>query len=96
MTRQEKIKQAESLEREIQEIKEFMKVLEYENTISQQNRFSFAMIKRTVKTSFLGLWNNGKNVEIRIPDKMTIEIAAKCQLWIKELERRADELVVGD
>ena len=96
MNRQEKIAEAQNLEREIQDIKEFMKVLEYENTISQQNRFSSAMIKLTVKKSFLGLWSNGESVEIRIPDKMTIEIAAKCQTWIKELERRADELVVGD
>jgi hypothetical protein len=96
MTRQEKINKAQSLEREIREIKEFMRVLEYENTISKQNKFSSAMIEITVKKSFLGLWTNSEKVEIQIPDKMTIEIAAKCKIWVDELEREANKLVVGN
>ena len=29
---------------------------------------------------------------MKIPDLMTSEIAAKCQLWIQELERESDNL----
>lgn len=96
MTRDEKVKQVLSLENEISELKCFMRILENEHVISKRNRYSNPFIKKTTTISFLGFMFKEKRTDKPIPDKMVIEIAAKCQKWIEELDRRANELIESD
>lgn len=93
MNRQEKVNEVNVLEKEIQEIKDFMRVLEYENTMSDQNRHTVPFIKKSVEYYFLGIFLKKGSVEIRIPNYLVIEIAAKCSIWIDELEQRADRII---
>lgn len=92
MNRQEKIKQAQILENQINDLKTFSDILKYQVTMSDWNK-PRSFIKRKTILSFLGMWKNNHSVEIEIPEFMVLEIAAKCKIWIDELEKRADELI---
>ncbi len=97
MSRQDKIKAANKLDTEIAELKEFMRILEEYWTKHEVVRDSFfPAIKRTVIYSFLGLFKTKKNIEIKIPEKVTFKIASECRSWILELETRADNLIADD
>lgn len=93
MTRDQKLKEVQKIERDIKDLKDFLQVLEYENTVHKNNRWTKAMFKRTTEFSFLGVFNGSRNVEIKIPEYLTIEIAAKTIRWIEQLEKRADSIL---
>lgn len=95
MTRQEIIREAQRLERKIQDIKEFIKILENDNAVSsvEGSAIGLGIIKRTIKTSFLGFWSRTKRVEIEVPYRIIPEIVVECRVWIKKLESKADKLL---
>lgn len=92
MNRREKIEEAQQLEVQINDLKRFFDMLMVEDTVHPDYKLSSVFVKKTVSFSFLGLYKGKKDVEIKIPTHMTIEIAAKIKTWIQELERRANEL----
>lgn len=92
MNRQQKINQAQILENQIKDLRTFNDILKYNVTMSNWNK-PRPFIRKKTTLSFLGMWQNNNSVEIEIPEFMVIEIAAKCKLWIEELEKRADELI---
>ena len=61
MTRDQKLKEVQKIERDIKDLKDFLKVLEYENTVHEANRWTQEMFKRTTKFSFLGIFNKSRN-----------------------------------
>jgi len=96
MTVDEKLEKAAKLRKEIKEIEDFEDCLGYEYTISKHNKFSQALLSVTVTKKFLATWTKRKTTEVPIPDKLGIEILAKCKSWKEELQRRLDKLVVND
>lgn len=96
MTVDEKLKEAAKLKKEIDEIEDFKNALEYQYTISENNRFSKALLSVTITRKFLAIWSTSRKTELSIPDKLGLEIAAKCESWKLELQRRLDKLVVND
>lgn len=95
MTWREKLREIQKIGKEIEDIQEFMEILQEELTINEMNKSRFAMVRQRVVTSLIGFYPNERSVQIRIPDKMIAEIHAKCITWVEELERRAEELTVG-
>lgn len=96
MTRTEKITEAMLLEKEIENIKDFLRLLEAQEITPKKLSFVDSFIKRSTTFYLFGIYAKSRSVQVRIPDKLVIEIAAKCQMWITELEKKADCLVVGD
>jgi len=92
MRRQEKIKEAQELEKQINDLKRFFDMLMVEDTVHPNFKLSSVFVKKKISFSFLGLVNSNKDVEIQIPTHMTIEIASKTKQWIEELEKRANDL----
>ena len=95
MTRKETIDEAQEIENEISHLKDFMKMLECELTMHDVTRPSKTFVQKETKFNFLGIWKGGicKDINIRIPDKMIIEINVLCITWLEELEKRADDLL---
>lgn len=95
MNRQEKIKQAKILENQINDLKAFSDILKYQVTMPDWDK-PRSFIKRKTVLSFLGMWRKNHSVEIEIPEFMVLEIAAKCKIWIDELENRINKLIPDD
>lgn len=95
-TRKEILEESQELETEISYLKEFMEMLEYELTKHSAVRFSKPFVQREVKFNFFGIWNSSRKINMRIPDKMIIEINVLCITWLTELEQRADNLLKGN
>lgn len=92
MNRQQKIKEAQILEKQINDLKTFSGLLECTITLPSWQR-PLTFVKKKTTFSFLGMWTGQNTVELQIPEFMQVEINVKCRQWIEELERRADELV---
>lgn len=95
MNRTEIINQATELEKEIQQLKDFMRALQNEDTVSPQYKWTSVFLKKETTLSFIGVWRwryHQQNT-LPIPDKLRIEIYAMCQKWLNELDKRANRLL---
>lgn len=94
MNRIFKIEEAQKLEKQISDLKMFLSIIETQDTTPKSQWNGLKSCIRMKKTlSVIGLWNYRSHVEIEIPEFMRIEIADKCESWIKELEDRANQLL---
>jgi hypothetical protein len=88
-----KSEELKKLSDDISDLKNFNTYLKREMTIDKQYRYSDVFIKRKILFSFLGFWGKKEEITIPIPEFMVAEIATKCQMWINELEIRANEML---
>ncbi len=92
MTRKEIINEVQAIEDEIKDLRLFLGALEYEHTKSSRRRTE-CLLSRTVKLSFMGMTVCRRAYIVSIPNYMIADIAAKCIMWIEELEAKANELI---
>jgi len=91
LSRTEKIEKIKEIEKEIQELSRFFSMLQ--DVATQRSNKPKVVIKKKVEYSFLGIRFNSMEVEIDIPEKMIIEVAAKTKKWIEHLEMQSANLL---
>jgi hypothetical protein len=91
LSRTEKIEKIQKIEKEIKELSRFFSMLQ--DVATRNTNKPKIKIKKKVEYSFLGIRFNSMEVEIDIPEKMIIEVAAKTKKWIDHLEKRSADLL---
>jgi hypothetical protein len=91
LSRTEKIEKIQKIEKEIKELSRFFSMLQ--DVATRNTNKPKIKIKKNVEYSFLGLRLDSIEVEIDIPEKMIIEVAAKTKKWIDHLEKQSTELL---
>lgn len=89
----DRLKELSDYEKEIDQLKGFMKAIDDYHVVADVYRSYFPFLKKKVAYSFLRIFKKKEDIIIDIPDKIMGLIQVESIKWVKELERSQKNLL---